>query len=291
MEVNCKKERIEVFDIAIILVVVGHLDIFYSFFYLFHMPFFFFIAGYFSKKTETIKDVFEYIQKRFFRLLFVYFSLQFLFILLHNFLINIHIYQLSQSSVLYSKGIVNYYNNLQDIILALFCHVEPIIQPAWFLLALFFVSTIFALMLFLTSKLEKNSNWLLLVSVLCFSQLGYWFYLHDINTAYIGTICSVIFIYYLGYLASKINILNICSKFSLFFSFALLIIINSFTHSCLDLTINYYYNPAFLILVTILGVILIISVAEKIRTFNSRIAQIFSYIGTNTIPILMLHFL
>ena len=67
-------KRIEIFDIAkgiaIILVVIAHLGIpefWRKFIFLFHMPFFFFIAGYFFKEKyyATLKDVLIYIKKRF----------------------------------------------------------------------------------------------------------------------------------------------------------------------------------------------------------------------------------
>ena len=173
---------------------------------------------------------------------------------------------------------------------ALVTHVEPLIQPIWFLFALFLAAVIFAIISFVSKKCFKDNEWLRFIVILCFSQIGIWLYFHKINAAYIGTVCSVLSIYYFGYLTSKTDINKFCSVISFMLSFILLIVINIFTDKSIGLESNFYYNIGFLFLTTTLGTTVIFTLSKYIAKYSSLITKFLSIIGENTMPILILHF-
>ena len=124
--------------IGIIMVVLGHI---YSkntylihMFYTFHMPLFFICSGYFFRKPDSINDIKIFVIKKTKGLYLPFLKFSFIFLILHNYLINNGI------------GWANKYNTYQDVvlrgleILVTFGNQDEMILGFWFLKILFFAS-------------------------------------------------------------------------------------------------------------------------------------------------------
>ena len=295
MQENIGKTRIELFDIAkaiaIIMVVYGHCSHSHHFVYLIHVLVFFVISGYFfkDKYVETTKNFFNFVRKKFFHLLLPYFTINGVFVCMHNLLLQMEIYKLSTDTISYASFIVPYYNTLYDYIISMFTHIEPLVQPIWFLLVLFNVSFIFGCISFCTSKIKNNSELVRIIIILLFLLLGYVLYLRHINVFYIGTTFSAITAYYVGYLLSKYTKIYDITFWVFILSFLILILINMELSQVISLAKNSYHNPGLLILLSIVGFIFIIFIAKLIENIKF-LSNLFCYIGQNTMIILIFHF-
>ncbi len=289
-----KSNRIKIFDIskalAIIMVVYGHCSNMSNFVYLIHVPIFFIVSGYFFKEkfATNINNLFDFIKHNFIKLLCTYFAFQLIFIFLHNWFIDINLYKAAETNISYSKSIVPYYNTLTDFIKALLLHVEPLIQPIWFLYVLFFVSVIFALVSTFVSKIMHNTELTRLIIVLLFLLLGYHCYEYQFNIAYIGTIFSSISAYYVGFLFAKYVKIEDIDFYIFLFSFVLLIGFDIYLLKSISIANNFYYNPLLLLLLLLLGFVFITYIAKTIEKIKP-LSVLFSYIGQNTIVILLFH--
>ena len=295
---NTNTKRLKIFDIAkgiaIILVVYGHCGNYINFTFLIHMLFFFVVSGYFfkDKYSLSISSITAFIKKKFTRLLAVYICLNAIFACLHNWLIKIHIYGLANiNNVQYYNNIVNYYYSFKDGLTSFFTHVEPLIHPAWFLIVLFLISVIYVLISHISLKFKNNKELIRFIFVLFFLQVGYWLYLKGIRTVYIGTVLSCISAYYIGHLFSKYKII-IKYNFSVFVVCLIcLLIFDVVLKRRIVIAVNEYYNPGLLILLSILSFVFIMSIASFILNKSKMIPNVLTYIGQNTMPIMLFHLL
>lgn len=268
--------------IAIILMVFAHI-IPSKFIYLFHMPFFIVLSGFFFKEKyyETFSNLVNFIISKFKRLMIPFIAYTIIFELLHNFFINIHFYEVNSK--------IQYYNNIYDILRNTIFHIEPLIGSIWFLFALFFISILFSLISY-TLKIFKMANEIYrLIVILLFLQIGFYISFQPWNKfLYIGTICSSLTSFYIGYLFNKFyNKRNFFNTRNFILSFLVLLFFNIITQNPIAIAANTYYNPGFLILLSIIGFIFINSFVIFIK--QNYIQKILSYIGKNTLPILCLH--
>ena len=290
-----RTNRIALFDvakgIAIIAVVLGHIEMpafLHRFIYLWHMLFFFVLAGYFFKEKyySSLNNLLEFIKNKFTRLMIPYLGFNLLFEALHNFFINIHFYT-TNSDFFCSKAIVPYYTNIQEPVIRFFTTIEPLIAPSWFLYVLFFALVFFAMINFVCKKFEYNFNLNMTILILLCLVLGYYFGCSKFKLLYIGTICSLLSVLYIGTLFEKLTIDNVFNKYYFIFSITLLMIFTFVYKNTILININQYYNPALLILLSIISFTFVMSFASIIKT--PIMVKSLSYLGQNTIPILMLH--
>lgn len=277
------QKRNDLYDIAkaiaIIAVVAGHIrttDFTHRFIYLFHMIFFFVIAGYFFKEKyySSFKSCIDFIKNKFLRLMIPYFLFRIIAEFFHNFLVNAYIIK------------EPLYNNIKDAFFNFLKHMEFIVNPIWFLFVLFFVLAIFCFINYFCAKIKVNFEINRLIIVLSYLLLG--FYLSKGYTIlWSGAICSIIVCVYIGFLLSKTEINNFITKPYFFLSFGFLILLTFLTKKCIVLGSNDYYNPALLILLSLISFIFVLSFAKIIE--NTRIKNVMSYIGKHTMPILILH--
>lgn len=132
---SCSKKRDDTFDIikgvCILLMIAGHCPIgvvLGNFIYSFHMPIFFFVAGYFFKKNEFRRSITVGIRRLFIPFLVVYV----LCIILAHILNSFDLF----SNVVIS--VVHYRNPVESISL-----MNAGILPVWFLVALFLCRVLF----------------------------------------------------------------------------------------------------------------------------------------------------
>lgn len=286
METVKNDSRDNLYDIArgvaIISVVFGHIKS-YNFIYLFHMPFFIALSGFFFKDKyyKTLNNILKFTISKFRRLMFPFIGYTILFEMLHNFFIDIHLYELNSK--------VLYYHSFLDALKNSIFHIEYLIAPIWFLFALFIISILFSIISYLLQKIYLNNEIYRLVIVLLFLQLGFFISFQPWNKfLYIGTICSSLISFYIGYLFGKIsNIKNFFNYKNILFSLFILLIFDLILEHQINIAANKYYNPVLLIIITIVSFLLVLSFASYIKI--EKIKKIFLYIGQNTIPILCLH--
>ncbi len=286
--------RIEVFDIAkgiaIIAVVAGHAvsGKIHSFIFLFHMLFFFVLAGYFFKEKSyaSFKNLKDFIIKKAQRLLFPYLLFNIIFELLHNFFIKIHFYT-TDINFISKKAIVSPYTDIITPVKRFFLTIEPLIQPSWFLFALFFALSLYAVINFALKKINFNFELNKIIILAFLMNASFYLSCHGVKLLYIATVCCVLTCFYIGEKLSKIESGLIFNKiyFSLFF--ILFVVLAFFLKHPVNMAIAKYNNPAMLVLLSIGAFIFIISLAGMIK--NNVLKNALSYIGKHTIPILLLH--
>ena len=272
---------------VIILVVLGHTSISGSYFiFLFHMPFFFALAGYLYKEKyfESINNIIEYIKKKFNRLLTPFLFFSFLGLFLHNILVRLNMYQ---------EG-VTYYSISEfpvKILWTILCsRIETITSPCWFLKCLFFSLLLITLLSYISKK-TKNFELSRFILILFISLIGFYCYLHDFNVWLTGTICSSVLPVYAGILLKKSNVIvNKPNPQLLFYTFLILFTLDMILKQQIKLYFNFYYNPILLAFLTITGFIFVYEISLYLTKFK-RLTKVLAYLGRHTISILCLHIL
>ncbi|WP_252228862.1 MULTISPECIES: acyltransferase family protein [unclassified Clostridium] len=292
-------KRDSVMDIAkaigIVLVVVGHSGSpFTRFIYLFHMPLFFFISGYFYNENYS-DNPWKLVQKRIKSLWipFVFYSM--IFLLLHNVFCKLQIYSNNEFYKKSSYGIINTYNvqqflNAFEKILS-FERSEQLAGALWFFLTLFIVNIIFVMISFYIRKVTKikYKEIVRCLFIGIFFLVGVKLYDLDVHTIKKFEVAFIaILFFYTGYIYKRFKYKNKFNKWNLFLCFIFLIF-GSFKGK-IDLVSNAIINPLFLIFNSYIGIYLIIGISEFLCNTKKEF-KLIRYIGNNTIPILCLHFL
>lgn len=304
-------KRNPVFDIAkgigIILVVLGHACFKYStFIYMFHMPLFLIISGYFFKVETVIekKDLIGFCKRRIRLLYLPYVLTSMVFLFCTNFFIklNFYIVKTVEPSIL-ERG-YDYVDQLSLSvvfdklwkILVMYTR-EPIAGPTWFLKVLFFVVIFSAIGHYINKKIFKSEKGFEIARFftyfICF-LIGYFLSLVKFNFYQIGTIFTSSFFFYIGICYRKFNNKIKMSYPSFFISFLILWLAyiyqypyNQYPYRT-ELYINQYYNPLIITITAIAGFIFVLSISEILNK-KKAISNVFSYIGANTLIILCLH--
>ena len=302
--------RNPVLDIAkglgIIFMVLGHAGCPYpikKFICFFHMPLFFIISGYVFKDIyftnfENVKLLFF---KRIKSLYLPYVFCNLIYVLFNNFFIKINFYTVN------SKFLLSEYGNefglseilsLKDLVIKifyifLFSGGSQLGGATWFLRTLFWITIGFCFFAFILKKLIKNEKIFYIIGALiCIICLLIGFYFSNINFNFynIGTMFSVILLFYIGFIyKEKFNFIKIdFLKFIL--SFIVLLLFCFILNKYYIIVQNFYYNPVFLISTSIAGFIFTMYISEFISKLRF-LSNILDYIGQNTISILCLHLL
>lgn len=287
--------------IGIILIVVGHSfpeqsdSSIRSFVYLFHVPLFFIISGYFFpvRQLDNPKKI---IINKFKRLWIPFFLWSSIFISTHNLLFSLHIYSEDMVSNGYSVSQylpIDFIKNFFKLFL--FKESEQLLGAFWFIPCLFFTTIFFLFCLILSKKIQIRNS-LLLIAFSSFI-IGNFMFIYDLKIPYIPYDIRLIFItnflYFLGYCYKKYNnVIPITFKLAAF-SLIILIFINTLDLikiNSIHSTIGYLQNSIlFLVVTPILGTYLTIYVSVFLTKFKHSYVLLF--IGKNTITILALHFL
>jgi Fucose 4-O-acetylase and related acetyltransferases len=290
--------RVEYMDIlkglAIILVVMGHCSgKGENIIYLFHMPLFFIISGYFYKE-ESINRPIQFIKKRLKSLYLPFIKYEFLFLILHNIFIKINFYN--------SKAnIPQQYYTIHDFIvnsirILFFDSTELLLSPFWFLTALFLTSILFFLISIVITKVISNNKRepvrALLVIILFF--VGNYLTKHSININFslngketFNVSLVALLMYYIGFLYKKyekfIKMNIVCAGITI-----IVLYISSKFSLRIDMRVNMYPNLIMFVVNSVLGTYFMIYISKKISTLNYKL-KLLKYIGLNTTAIMALH--
>ena len=191
---NKYNNRLEYIDIAkgllIILIVRGHISYAFlpdyfledSFYRIFHVSAFFVIGGFFLKESSLIKPI-DIIRKKG-KTLYVKATLYFLVAtLLHNLWVTTGIYQEHYSSPLFQK-----YDSISEwsiAVLRVVCGIssEPIVQPTWFALTLFYAIVLLSILVYLLHRIKRNDYKTLFLISFALSVCACLLSQHDVRIA------------------------------------------------------------------------------------------------------------
>ncbi len=286
---------------AICLIVLGHsfpedsTSPIRAFVYLFHVPLFFIISGFFFK-DHYLSAPKNFILGRLRRLWIPFLLWSVPFILLHNIFFRLEIYS---TEVTFRGATVPYYSIADTFVrlakLIFFQESEQLLGGFWFLPCLFFTAIIFFVFSFISNKLKK-SYVLPILCVLGFILGNFMFY-NNVNFPLIPydfrlfLITTLLFL--VGFLYKKYEYLVPINLSISLFSLLLLILvlkIGSYKIDSINSTVGYLPKAIlYLVFTPILGTYITLYLSKMISRY--KIADFFDYIGRNTITILALHFL
>ena len=309
MDKIIRKRNVEV-DIvkglAIILMVLGHAETpVHNFIYLFHMAVFFMSAGYFYKDaaSENIQSVVEYTIKKLKGLWLPYALWTAIFSLLRNFFINIHVYTNNPQvlETVDSKfAFVTEYWTWKDILINIIkgCILPGNVQMGgalWFLATLLQISVLYCIVDFVLKRFLDKKHILLaqFVVAVVFLGIGYFFHVKGVYLFGIESCFSCYILFYIGLLlnrySEKVYPEVLWKRITvLVLSFVVLCVLNHF--GSVGLSGNNYNDPLFLIIASLAGWYMLYEMASLLKS-SAVVSKWMAYIGKNTLPIVVLHFL
>ena len=262
--------------LGIILMIIGHTgcpDWMFSFIYLFHMPLFFFLSGY-CFKDKYLDDKKTFIQHRIKGLYVPFVKYNLLFIVLHNLLYPLKIYEHSYSW----NEILN--KCLQTLFMG---YTETDLGQYWFLRYLLLSALAFLLMRYVTRKnpnIIRYGFWIIaLLSIPC----NYYQFSHIISSIMLLSL----FFYCAGYaFQSKSFTAHDGVIAACFLSVAL---VSIFIHSSMLRMKTEDILPYCLIALT--GVYATFALSHRIAATKTFLKKMLVYVGNHTMVILTWHFL
>jgi len=302
---NVKQPRNISMDVAkamvICLIVMGHSfsedssSKIRSFLYLFHVPFFFIVSGYFFNEKYINKPI-ELIFRRIKSLWVPFFKWAIPFIIFHNFFFVIHVYS---PQVTFRGHSIPHYSILtmakKIATLFLFKASEQLLGAFWFLQCLFFTVAIFLSLSWLLNKLSLSRLLPLFTVALFFvGNSMFSFNIHfplvpyDVRLFFVAT-----FLYHIGFLYRKYEKSIPVRFLPMLVSLLILLAINAADFVKIDsiysVTGLSCKSILYLVATPILGTYVVIYVSQFISRFS--ISKYFNFIGNQTIAILAMHFL
>lgn len=274
--------------IGIILIVLGHAAFPYThFLYLFHLIIFFILAGYFFKE-EYVKDkgcLKKFIMLKIKRLYVPFVIGNIICVLLNNVFINWNLYDNINHNYFTVKDII-----VNIIKIILFRGNTEMLGATWFLPILFFISIIYALIEFAIRNYKKKTReYIQIILSIIFLGIGYVLIQKNINFLGIQIFtCYIFFNFGRNFNKYKIKSNNVINCIKFVISFVILVILNKYGD--IELAKNEYTNILYYITVSIAGWYFVYELAYFISK-NNKITKILQYIGQNTMPILILHFI
>ncbi len=278
--------------IGIILVVIGHAqnnDFLHNFIYLFHMPLFFFLSGYFFK-PKYVEDKRTFIVKRIKGLYWPFVKWGLIFLVLHNVFYHLNIYNSiygyhGKVSVIYSTNdfITKGLNTLK------LAHYEQLLGAYWFLHDLFFVSIIGLFYFSLSNRIfsHKVASTIgiivFLVLALVFSYLNFHLPFSINAKVLLGVSIYWLGFYFHTFIEHKISY----SVWGLSVALIILVVCASYlpTYSMRAerMDIVFYF------IISSIGIYFTMNLSYYILKISNN--NILEYIGNNTLDILTFHFL
>lgn len=303
--------------IGILLMVLGHAianvadcQFLYDCIYLFHMPLFFFVSGYFFKEAY-VERPHVFVKKKIKGLWLPYVKWCLLFIILHDLLLSINFYDIETSAAFGSPYKFNDYAVVIINALLFKYNSDPLLGGFWFIGQLFWSSVIACAFLFILKKMRIGflSSIMLAIPILCIGASVIAIIEKSIPIIGINQrafFCASIFL--LGKLYSlfrqsyrdaeydtwryeKSIIVNRWSKILIS---VIVILIVAYTgiaghDSSLYTTKEWSLIPIKL-LVQFIAIIGCFAIAEIILRSNHVVQFVLTYIGNHTMPILAIHF-
>lgn len=293
--------------LAIILMVIGHSGFIYKdYIYLFHMAVFFMISGYLysPKYSKDLKSVWTLIKKRIVSLWLPCFVWTSVFILLNNFFIKINVYtDDSEFAVLTPSAHkeLMHYMSAKEMLIGIvksffFLGDSQLGGVFWFFNTLFFITVLFCMIDFILNNAVKKEIIRILVHITISIILLIIGYLEitpvNLFNRLLSCYCLIVFGYIIKLKMSALLKLKICYYFiSFIVAFVALFIMYRMGH--ISLNVNTYENPAFLLIASLLGWVLMFSLCKMLTAFKALkyLNYLVEILGKHTVSIAALHFL
>lgn len=291
------KKRNELIDIlkgiAICLIVLGHTSfVGKTYIYLFHVAVFIIASGMFynGKKITTLNELIEFIKKKLLRLYVPYVIINIIYLSLNNILLDTHIYSIETH---------NYYNltdyGINIVKILLFRGVTELGGATWFLHLLFLISIGYAIFTFILNRifLEKYNMVKIAQCVLSIFYLIVGFVIsnidhYDIFDIYVITL-NCYWLFFIGNIFNDYKGIIKKNKWSyliLLVNILLLIFLNDI--GAIEISKNVYTSPLFFFTCSVIGWMLLYILSLFIE--KKKIGKLFSFIGQESIYILLFHF-
>jgi fucose 4-O-acetylase-like acetyltransferase len=295
-EINTEKKRDVFFDIAkgvaIISVVIGHCYPFaMRFVYSYHLLLFFFITGYFYNKEKYEKDPIGNIMNKLKNNYPKYFLYSFLFLILHNLLLNLNmIVSLPYSKKDFIKNAIN---------LTMLVPSEILASALWFVPVMIYAISLFGILVYIGSKFKNELKSLIFVGF-CSLLLGVFGLLINTRGIYsfmhVQTAILIVPVIFTAYLCRILNDKKIdFRKYLTWYGFilsvvALLLVLKLYPNNWIDLNNNNLFTEKMFFVVVVIGLYMSLSftkIISKIKYLSSHIA----WIGRYSFEIMAIHFL
>ena len=289
-----EKQRDVTIDIikglGILLMVFRHTEAPYSeFVLLFHMAIFFIASGYLTNtdKLTDLRSVCIYGLKKIKNLWLPYFLYMAMFSILHNTFIRINVYT---DNPLYLEEYTGRYAVLTNyrstgetvkavINSALFRGNAQVGGALWFFYTLFLLTMGYAVIEYVLRKIIRDYKWIRIsqgIISIAFLLLGYYLHLEEKSVYGLNRF----------FLSNK----NCFKSLSLtVFCFLALLVARPFGY--IDLSGNNIENPLYFLFVSIIGWIMMYSIADILKNTNFPVNRIICYISRRSVAIIGLHFL
>lgn len=276
--------------LGITYVVLGHTHVnpMHDFVYLFHMPLFYFVSGYFYNDDYTNKPI-ALFKNRLKTLYIPFLKYEIIFLLLHNIFFKLNIYSELVTS---DFGIVSPYSPADFIInlfrILTFGGTEQLLGALWFFTVLFTVNVLFFLTRYIIRNMFKVKCEVIVACVVGAMYLAGIILSHyaipvkrnlDISLVAIMT-------YYLGFLYKKIELKVPMNPMIAIACVALLCLGTLYGKT--GYLSPVYIKPAIYLLFALSGIYANLYISKRI---SHKQVSILFFMGRNTIIIMALHFL
>lgn len=272
--------------IGIMLMVIGHVYDKESwgvhYIYMFHMPLFFVLSGYFLKVPQSGKDFLVFAKKKILGLYVPFLAWTVLFVLVHNLLLHFDI------------GVGHY--SVRDMFYALlktavtFESTERVLVGFWFLKALF-TAVVFVVAFGYAAR--KMSISIYHISAISLTLALLMLLLGMSNRTIFGMLYGSFFLGF-GFLFKKINLGRVLSSCAWIVIMAIIVLVFSRLYSDMANTEMLYVDKVTVLPFALSGCVgsaLVMSVSDKIAVCAKRgIVEILRYAGDHTMIILALHY-
>lgn len=285
---------------GIILIVLGHSGFPYTdVLYLFHVAIFIMASGYLynTENSSSIKKSLAYSLKKLKGLYIPYVFWNIAFLSLTNLFIKINIYTDNKDFLTNKVGeyesvfsYINVFDWTKDVFkIVMFSGTQQLLGAAWFLRVLFFVAVIYLVLEYISKKISKK-YYQYFLGVFCLILLFFGFFLQKrglVLKLSIPTVLSSVLLYFMG---SRLKFIKTFKwmNLPLFLASVVCIYVLSLNGK-ISLNENVYPNPLFLLVASLAGWIIIYLIAEFISKYKA--SKLITFIGSNSISILLLHFL
>lgn len=309
METVSKTRSVEIDlikGLAIILMVIGHTETpAQNFIYLFHMAVFFMASGYLYKEnnSNSLASIKEYILRKIKGLWFPYAFWTAIFSVLRNVLIDLNIYTANPmilSEVDQPYAVLTPYWTVNEVIVNIIkgCILPGNVQiggALWFLATLLHIAVLYVVIDFVLKQFLPKKSVMLAQGMISavFLLLGYWFHVNGIFLFGIVRAFSFYCLFYLGlvFCQHKETLLDypaLKTGLVMLGSFLLLLVYNHL--GGIALGENVFMNPFFLLTASVAGWLFLYEGAVFLKSVPF-LCKTVSYIGRNTLPVVILHLL
>lgn len=280
--------------IGILLIVMGHTAIMtplYTFTYLFHIPIFFFVAGYFFNDAY-IEKPWLFLKKKLVRFYVPWLVYGIVFVLLHNLFLKYHIlaYDFHAHKVIESYS---FSAMLQKIggVFTFFLWKEQLLAPLWFLFGMFSGLSVFFAVTWVSKRFcPSNSERCRAVLIGLCLIVGF---LGNEYKPHFSIIYRPMVIAGLIYIGKLYQIYHSKVKLTPFAASVCLLLL--LVATALKYRVNVggmlFGNPFIFLLLSCAGCYLVLWLAHSINTKTNYVRNLFDFIGRYTFTIMALQYL